>query len=97
MALHYSRTVRTESSERFLLQSDSGHDAAALELHYLGDHRVVGTLIILDERVFPESKVPELLKEIDEKLLPDVSMEEGQLSFTVVSGHIVGTFFPHPT
>ena len=30
MALHYSRTVRTESSERFLLQSDSGHDAAAL-------------------------------------------------------------------
>jgi hypothetical protein len=96
MALHYSRTVRTESSERFLLQSDSGHDSAALELHYLGDHRVVGTLIILDERIFPESKVPELLKEIDEKLLPDVSMEEGQLSFTVVSGHVVGTFFPHP-
>ena len=96
MALHFSRTVRTESSERFLLQSDSGHDSAALELHYLGDHRVVGTLIILDERVFPESKVPELLKEIDEKLLPDVSMEEGQLSFTVVAGHVVGTFFPHP-
>jgi hypothetical protein len=96
MALHFSRTVRTESSERFLLQSDSGHDSAALELHYLGNHRVVGTLIILDERVFPESKLPELLKEIDEKLLPDVSMEEGQLSFTVVAGHVVGTFFPHP-
>ena len=54
----------------------------------------MGTLIILDEHVFPESKVPELLKEIDEKLLPDVSMKEGQLSFTVVAGHIVGTFLP---
>ena len=96
MALHYVRTVRTESSERFLIQSDSGQDAAALELHYLGDQRVVGTLIVLDERIFPESKVPDLLKDIDEKLLPDVSIEDGKLSFTVVSGHIVGTFFPHP-
>jgi hypothetical protein len=96
MALHYSRTVRTGSSERFLIQSDAGHDAAALELHYLGDQRVVGTLILLDERTFPESKVPDLLKEIDEKLLPDVSIEDGKLSFTVVAGRIVGTFFPHP-
>ena len=96
MALQYSRTVRTGSSERFLIQSDAGHDAAALELHYLGDQRVVGTLILLDERIFPESKVPDLLKEIDEKLLPDVSIEDGKLSFTVVAGHIVGTFFPHP-
>jgi len=96
MALYFSRTVRTESSERFLIHPDGGHDAAALELHYLGDQRVVGTLILLDERVFPESKVPELLKEIDERLLPDVSIEDGKLSFTVVAGHIVGTFFPHP-
>jgi hypothetical protein len=97
MALHYLRTLRTASSERFLLQSDSGHDAAALELHYLGGHRVVGTLIVLDTGVIPESKVPEVLREIDERLLPDVSIEDGKLSFTVVAGHVVGTFFPHPT
>lgn len=97
MPLHYSRTLRTESSERFLIQSDSGHDVAALELHYLSGQRVFGTLIVLDEKVIPKSKIPEVLKDFDEKLLPDVSIEDGKLSFTVVSGHIVGTFHPHPT
>ncbi len=96
MAWQYLRTLRTESSERFLIQVD-GRDVAALELHYLSGQRVVGTLIILDEREIPESKVPDVLKDIDERLLPDASIEDGKLSYTVVSGHVVGHFFPHPT
>ena len=96
MPLHYVRTLRTESSERYLLQSEAGHDAAALELHYLGGNKIAGTLIILDEHAIPESKVPEVLKDFDSSLLPDVSVEEGNLAFTVVSGHIVGTFHPRP-
>ena|SRR5579863_640891 len=97
MAWHYLRTVRTESSERFLIQTDGGRDVAALELHYLPAQKVVGTLIILDAGAIPESKVPDVLKDIDERLLPDVSIEDGKLSYTVVAGHIIGNFFPHPT
>ena len=95
MAISFSRTLRTGSSERFLIQIEPGKDAAALDLHYLTGHRVSGTLIILDAAALPEARIPELLREIDERLLPEASLEEGKISFTVVVGHVVGTFFPH--
>jgi hypothetical protein len=97
MALHFVRTLRTPHSERFLIQAEAGRDCGAVELHYLPGERVEGTVIVLDDKIFPESKVPALLKEIDEFLLPDASLEDGKLHFTVVTGHVVGTFFPHPT
>ncbi|HEV3190663.1 MAG TPA: hypothetical protein VGY54_09225 [Polyangiaceae bacterium] len=97
MALHFVRSLRTPFSERFLIQAEPGKDCGAVELHYLPGERVVGTVIVLDEKIFPEQKIPELLKEIDEFLLPDASIEDGKLHFTVVSGHVVGTFFPHPS
>jgi len=96
MKVHFTRTLRTSSSERFLIHADNGKDVAALDLHYLELQRVVGTLTVLDPGAIPEAKVAELLREIDEKLLPDASIEDGKLSFTVVSGHVVGTFQPHP-
>lgn len=95
MSLNFVRTLRTPASERFLFQSDAGKDIAALDLHYLSGERVAGTLIVLDENLLPEPKVPDLLKEIDQRLLPDASMEDGKLHFTVVSGHVLGTFLPH--
>jgi len=94
--MNLTRTLRTPSSERFILHSDSGKDVAALDLHYLDQGRVAGTLIILDSSAISENKVPEALREIDEKLLPDASIEDGKVSFTVVSGHVVGNFVPHP-
>jgi hypothetical protein len=96
MQWHFSRTLRTGSSERFLIQADSGKDVAALDVHYLSDQRVAGTVIILDQGAITEKQVPELLREIDLKLLPEVSMEDGKVTFTVVVGHVLGTFFPHP-
>jgi hypothetical protein len=96
MKLNFVRTLRTASSERFVLHGESGKDTAALDLHYFPDKRVSATLVILDQRAIPEQQVPELLRVIDETLLPDVSIEEGKVSFTVVHGTIVGTFMPHP-
>jgi hypothetical protein len=80
MALHFVRSLRTPFSERFLIQAEPGKDCGAVELHYLPDQRVVGTVIVLDHGMFP-----------------DASIEDGKLHFTVVSGHVVGTFFPHPS
>jgi hypothetical protein len=89
----FVRTIRTASSERFLLQGAAGEDDAALELHYLPNNRVTGTLILLSSRV-SDADVPNVLKQIDEVLLPDVSIEEGNLSFTVVRGTVTGSYVP---
>jgi hypothetical protein len=97
MSNHYVRTLRTQSSERFLIQTDKDRDVAALDLHYLADNRVVGTLIVLDAAAIPEAKIPEVLRDVDERLLPDASIEDGKVMFTVVVGHVVGTFFPQET
>jgi hypothetical protein len=92
MTYRFVRTIRTLSSERFVLQDSAGNDAAALELHYLGDRRVSGTLILLGPNGVPDDQIPDLLKEIDELLLPDVSVQEGNLTFTVVRGSLAGSY-----
>lgn len=85
------RTVRTVSSERFLLQFEAGRDSAALDLHYLDNGRVSGTLVVFDDRI-ADSEIPSILAEIDECLLPDASLDHGNLTFTVVRGRVEGTF-----
>lgn len=87
----YVRVLRTPHSERFLLRKDD-RDCAALDIHYLDSQRADSTLIILDETMIPESAVPQLLKEIDDLLLPHVSIEERNLVFTVVIGRALGAF-----
>lgn len=91
------RALRTNSSERFLLQNAAGADFAALDLHYLPDGKISGTLILFENAGVSESQIPTLLKEIDEDLLPDASIEEGNLSFTVVTGRVIGHFEPEAT
>ena len=93
LGLEYARVLRTPHSERFLLKKQ-GQDCAAVDIHYLQNGRVDSTLIILDEDAIPESVIPDVLREIDEILLPHVSIEEHNLAFTVVVGRVLGAFTP---
>ena len=92
MIAKFVRLLRTASSERFLVQTAAGQDAAALDIHYLADSRVAGTLCLFDDSGISESQIPDVLQQIDEVLLPDVSFKDRNLSFTVVAGRVVGSF-----
>lgn len=87
------RSLRTPHSERYLLQVQ-GKDVAALDLHYLPTGRVDGTLIVFDQSGIAEQDIPAILKQVDENLLPEVSIHEGNVSFTVVIGRVLGAFLP---
>lgn len=89
--IQWKRTLRTASSER-LLGVREGRDVAAVDLHYLANGTVAGTVILLDEAGWQEQDVPGLLKSLDEDFLPDVDLAQGQVNFTVVTGRVVGNF-----
>src|ERR1039457_6054669 len=93
MEFQIVRVLRTASSERFVLHQ-SGKDFPGLDLHYLAGGAVAGTLTLFEGSGVDEKQVPDLLKKIDETLLPEVSIEEGMLSFTDVCGRVVGSFMP---
>jgi len=92
----WKRTLRTPSSERFLdfLEGPSGvpAEAAAVDLHYLPSGHVAGTVILLEGFGWTEEDVPALLRSLDEDFLPDVDLEKGSLSYTVVMGHVVASY-----
>jgi hypothetical protein len=94
MTIAFSRALRTPSSERFILHESDGKEVGAVDLHYLADGTVSGTVILLEERLAAEETVLHLLNAIDDILLPNVSMESSNLAFTIVSGKVVGTFVP---
>ena len=81
----FSRLLRTPYSERYVLHVEE-KDFAALDIHYMLSGQIAATLIILDEKMCPQSNVSELLEFIDRHLLPEASVEEGTLTFTVVYG-----------
>ena len=87
----WKRTLRTASSERFLLQRD-GQDAAAVDLHYLANGTVSGTVILLKSAGWTEAEIPKLLKSLDDDFLPDVDLERGTLTYTVILGELIGVF-----
>lgn len=93
MDLEFIRVIRTPHSERFLIRNGN-QDMAALDLHYLASGRVDGTLIVFENQGIGEAQIPGILSRIDEMLLPDVSVAERNLSFTVVVGRVLGTFLP---
>ena len=94
--MSWKRTLRTASSERFLLQRD-GQDAAAVDLHYLANGTVSGTVILLKSAGWTEAEIPKLLKSIDDDFLPDVDLERGTLTYTVVLGELIGVFEAEPS
>ncbi len=91
MNLSWKRTLRTSSSERFLAQRE-GRDVAAVDLHYLANGTVAGTVILLEEAGWKESDVPALLGSLDEDFLPDVDLDHGNLNYTVIIGYVVGNY-----
>jgi hypothetical protein len=91
MNITWKRTLRTTSSERFLAQRD-GRDAAAVDLHYLANGTVAGTVILLKDAGWNEADVPALLGSLDENFLPDVDLGHGNLSYTVVIGEVLGNY-----
>lgn len=91
--LQYVRTLRTASSERYLLQVE-GKDAGAVDLHFLPSGTVAGTVVLLDGGPISDDEVQGLLSHIDETLLPDAAISQDNLFFTVVRGHVVGSYQP---
>jgi hypothetical protein len=85
------RTLRTPTSERFLAIQD-GQDAAAVDLRYLPNGTVSGTVIVLRSAGTAEEEIPRLLASLDEDCLPDVDLQHGTLTFTVVWGEIVANY-----
>ena len=87
----WKRVLRSPSSERFLGMRE-GLDAVAVDLHYLPDGKVAGTMVLLDGGGFTEKDIPQLLHSLDDDQLPGVDMGSGSLIFTVVMGKLVGNF-----
>lgn len=81
--IRWKRTLRTPSSERLLGVLD-GRDAVAVDLHFLGDGTVAGTVTLVDGCGIERSLVPGLLDRIDDDFLPGVDLDEGGVVFTVV-------------
>lgn len=91
MNLTWKRTLRTPSSERFLAQR-GGNDVAAVDLHYLTNGTIAGTVIILKGSGLDESNIQPLLSTLDDEFLPDVDLEHGNLTYTVVLGEVLGNW-----
>ena len=91
MSVDLIRTIRTPHSERYILRRAKS-DVGALDIHYLPDRHVHGMLTVVDGGGIKDSEIPDLLTHIDEVLLPDVSLDDRKLSFTVVVGRVHGAF-----
>lgn len=91
MKLTWKRTLRTASSERFLALRN-GADAAAVDLHYLANGTVAGTVILLKGSGLDESNIQQLLSSLDDEFLPDVDLDHGNLTYTVVIGEVLGNW-----
>jgi hypothetical protein len=91
----WKRTLRTPSSERFLAFRDNA-EVAAVDLHYLPNGHASGTVILLRSANWKEDEIQPLLSSLDEGLLPDVDLAQGTLTYTVVTGDVVGHYEATP-
>jgi len=86
----WKRTLRTPHSERFLVLRN-GKDAAAVDMHYM-ETGAAGTVTLLEDAGWTEAEIPELLRQLDDDMLPGVDLDTGNLVFSVVIGRLVGNF-----
>ena len=87
----WKRTLRTTSSERFLAFRNTT-EVAAVDLHYLANGTVTGTVILLKSADWKEADIQPLLSSLDEDFLPDVDLAQGSLTYTVVTGEVLGNY-----
>ncbi len=87
----WKRLLRTLTSERFLA-TRGGNDIAAVDLHYLSSGHVTGTVFLFQSAGWKETQVSEVLTSLDESMLPDVDLDSGSLTYTVVHGEVWGNF-----
>ena len=81
--IRWKRTLRTPFSER-LLGSKGEQDAVAVDLHFLADGTVAGTVTVVASSGITAAELPALLDQIDDDFLPGVDLDEGGVTFTVV-------------
>jgi hypothetical protein len=93
MTIEYVRAFRTPSSERFFLRS-FGVDFGCLELHYLMNGTVQALLILYQDAARPTEDIGAILKDIDDVLLPEVSLDDLKLLYSVFIGRAAGSFAP---
>jgi len=91
--LRWNRTFRTPHSERLLALREE-REVAAVDLYYLTDGTVSGTVILLKDAGLGADQVPALLAELDRDWLPGVDLGSGNLNFTVVLGEVLGNYEP---
>lgn len=87
----WKRTLRTPSSERFLAFRER-QEIAAVDLHYLADGTVAGTVVLLNSTPLKEAEIQPLLASLDEDFLPNVDLATGTLTYTVVMGQVLGNY-----
>jgi hypothetical protein len=91
MNIDYVRALRTSHSERFIVRK-AGVDSGIVDLHYLADGTVQGMFVVFDGAGITDSEIPKVITHIDEILLPDVSLDDHKLLFTVVVGRVHGSY-----
>ncbi|MEY4245627.1 MAG: hypothetical protein RLZZ245_3212, partial [Verrucomicrobiota bacterium] len=69
-----------------------GRDAAAVDLHYLANGSVSGTVILLKDAGISDSDIESLLSSLDDEFLPDVDLDHGNLTYTIVRGEVLGNW-----
>ena len=95
MKIQWKRTVRTNTSERFL-GLDNGVEVAAADIHYLSNGQVAGTMILLEHAApngeWNNAAILDVLRSLDDGYLPDVDVDAGNLNYTVVVAKVLGNY-----
>ena len=65
---------------------------AAVDLHYLTNGAVAGTVVLLHDSALKDADIEPLLSALDDEFLPDVDLAHGNLTYTVVLGEVLGNW-----
>jgi hypothetical protein len=87
----WRRTLRTPSSERFLA-FENDKEVAAIDLHFLANGTISGTVILLRASGLNEGDIHKLLTSFDGDFLSDFDLKHGVLTYTVVLGDLLGNY-----